>query len=82
MSSPATTSGFSAEARGELGVHLRRPQVREQAELLAQAEDRLLRALGALERVVARVADRAEQHRIGVFRERKVAAGRGSPLAS
>src|SRR6185503_14181018 len=38
-----------------------------QAELLAQAEDRLLRPLGALELVVARIAHRAEEHRIGLF---------------
>ena len=48
-------------------MHARRAQIGEQAELLAQAEDRLLGTLGALELVVARIADRAEEDRIGLL---------------
>ena len=46
--------------RGELRMHLRRAQVGEQAQLLAQAKDRLFGPLRALELVVARVANGAE----------------------
>src|SRR6185436_4614414 len=55
----------------ELLVDLRRAQVREQRQLLAQSEDRLLRALGGFQVVVLRVAYRAEQDRIGGLRERQ-----------
>src|SRR5581483_6450546 len=56
---------------GQLGIDDRRPQVREQPELLAQAQQRLLGTLRALERVPARAADRSEQDRVGRFRERE-----------
>ena len=63
--------GRSVEAPRQFRVHLRRAQIGEQAEFLAQAEDRLLRALGARQRVVLRVADGAEQDRVGLARQRE-----------
>jgi hypothetical protein len=44
-------------------------EVGEQPEIFAQAQDRLLGAERPVELVVFPVADRAEQHRIGVFGE-------------
>src|SRR5262249_9525358 len=64
---------FGPERRGgsELRKDLRRTQVREQAERLAQSEDRLLRTLRARQLVVLRVADRAEKQRVCRLGERE-----------
>src|SRR5258706_14486235 len=47
-------------------MDLRWPQVRKQAERLAQAEQRLLRPLGPRQVVVARTAHGTEENRIGL----------------
>ena len=52
---------------GEFGVDRRRAQVGEEAELLAQPQERLLRALRARQLVVLRTADRAEEDRVGAL---------------
>ena len=70
-SSPATTSGFSVDAVGELGIQQRRAQVGEQAERLADPEQALLGPQRARQRVVVRAADGAHQHRVGALRERE-----------
>src|SRR2546421_12092834 len=52
-------------------MHARWAQVGEEAKLLAKPENRLLGALRARQAVVARVAHRAEENRIGFFGERE-----------
>ncbi len=66
---------------GQLREAFGRAQVREESELLAQAEDRLLGAQMPLERVAARIADRAEQDGIGALGEIQRLGGSGWPLA-
>src|SRR5467141_771457 len=75
---PRDELGFQRRGGGELRVHLRRAQVGKQPELLAQPQQRLLRALGSWQRVVARAAYRAEENRVGFLGERK--GGRGQRI--
>ena len=74
--------GLQRRRRRELGIEQRRPQVREQRERLADAEDALLRAKRARQRVVPWTADGAEQHRVRRCASASVAAGNGCPAAS
>ena len=67
--------GLQARGMGQLLVADRRAEVGEQAEVLAQAEDRLLGAQRALELVVLPVADGAEQHRVGRSGQRQRGLG-------
>ena len=71
MSSPATSSGFRLEAPCEFGVADSRAEIGEQAERLAQAEDRLLGPQASFQRVVLPVADGAEQHGVGGLGKRQ-----------
>ena len=50
---------------GQLGVDHRRPQIGEKPQLLAQAKDRLLRALVTRDGIVTRIAHRPEENGIG-----------------
>ena len=56
--------GLERGAVGERIEHLGRPEVGEQAQLLAQAQEAALGLLIERQRVVFGPADRAEQHRI------------------
>ena len=69
------TSGFSVDAPASSGYASAGPQVREEAELAANAEDALLRAHLPRQRVVFRAADGAQQHRIGRARQRERRGG-------
>jgi hypothetical protein len=64
----------------QLRIADRRTEVREELQVLAQAEDRLLGTQRALELVVFPVADRAEQDRVGFFRERQRGIGQRMAL--
>ena len=67
---PGDHFGLERGGLGELGIHLRRAQVGEQAELLAQAENRLLRALFSRGSAsYFRSADRTEQDGVGRLRQ-------------
>ena len=61
----ARNFGAQGGERFEAGKHPRGAQVREQAERLAQAEDRLFGSQVPLEAVIASIAHRAEQDGIG-----------------
>ena len=65
---------------GELRIADRRTEVREQLQVLAQTENRLLRTQRAFELVVLPVADGAEQDRVGFFRERQRRIGQRMAL--
>ena len=56
---------------GELRIEQRRPQVGEQRQRLADAQQALLGTQLARQRVVLRTADRAQQDRVGRLRERE-----------
>jgi len=51
----------------QFGEDLGRAQVREQAQFLAQAQDRLLRTQMPLQRVAVGITDRAEQDGVGAL---------------
>ncbi|MDQ0587100.1 hypothetical protein QFZ47_001209 [Variovorax paradoxus] len=65
MSRPEISSGLRLEAPHQLLVADGGAEIGEQAEVLAQAENGLLRAQRAVELVVLPVADGTEQHRVG-----------------
>jgi hypothetical protein len=69
MSRPEINSGLRLEAPTNSLVADGWTEVGEQAQVLAQAEDGLLRAQRAVELVVLPVAHGAEEHRVGVHRE-------------
>ena len=68
MSRPATTSGFNDDDAASSGTEHCRSQIGEQLEILADAEQALLRPYSTRQRVVPRTADAAEQD--GVRRAR------------
>src|SRR6185369_10224316 len=72
--------GFEAGRAYQLLITDRRPQVGEQAQVLAQAEHGLLRAQRPVELVVFPVAYRAEQHRVGVLGQLEGGFGQRMPM--
>ena len=61
---PGNDLGLERRRRRELGIEERRPQVREQRQRLADAQEALLGPHLARQRVVLRAADRAHEDRI------------------
>ena len=70
------------ERRGvdERGLRRDRPQVREQPEALAQAQERLLGTHAGGGRVPPGTADRAEEHRVGRLAQGQVLVTQGHPV--
>ena len=77
MSRPSTTLALEARGIGERRIADRRPQVGEQAEILAQAQQARLGPRVVGHRIPFRTADRAEDHGIGGLRQRHGGVGDG-----
>jgi hypothetical protein len=67
MSRPAISSGLRLEAPNQLFVADGGAEIGKQAQVLAQAEDGLLRTQRTVQLVVLPVADSAEKYRVGLF---------------
>ena len=80
MSRPDDDLRLQRRRARQLRIADRRTEVREQLQVLAQAENRLLGTQRAFERVVFPVADGAEQDRVGFLRERQRGIGQRMAL--